>query len=594
MKFWQRLFGTSKPTPPAESVVETDPVVRAKGWTVESVAADPYAIDIYDRRGREFCTARRTVLEPALLQRAATADPNLRLYIGRLLLEMGAPSGGPLVLTSLTAASAETRKSALVALAVLRWEDGKGIQVPIDHAATAAAVRPFLKDKDAHLRGLAVQAFLRLERPEIAAEQRALLQSEDETLREKAVYHFATYHGDAIAWPMIKARFAAVAHNDFHGRYWAVLALGGFARNPDPALRAEVAAFAREELRAILNRDDNEAANEASNLMRAIGALAPPWEADALQEVLASKLTWARGSALHGLVKLEGASAAPRILAALHDPALQPTALTVIADRGAVFAGPELAERLRALLRDTRAAAPLEAAVNALVAIGHANDPAIAAVVDRLEPLTRFEVVTRAKGVDADQMIDCLAKAALLPTPDNVDRDAFRRAWVGPHASRAVFELLETRGRLHIFDAENDQVPPDYAELVGQLAALARGDFTIGTARLIKGGRGYTLHLSLAGQDGRIELEDRGDWFDVEALLDGLNKMLANTATSLRYVTLHTGDQMAYVVLGDAKGIANLAADVAFPLGDPAAARRIGEDFERRVIESLKARRDPT
>jgi hypothetical protein len=148
---------------------------------------------------------------------------------------------------------------------------------------------------------------------------------------------------------------------------------------------------------------------------------------------------------------------------------------------------------------------------------------------------------------------------------------------------------MEAGGRYHGFDSENDRVPPDYPELVGDLCAMAHGAFTMHPdIFLFQQGDRYIVEATIAERPARFYVAEQGDWFDVPALLDGLNSALANAGISLRYFPLTTGDQFAHVILAEPAPLRHLADELGFPIGEAGTAAKLGQDFERAVIDTLE------
>lgn len=90
-----------------------DTLAKANGWSVKAILADPRQIDLIDHRAREFLEQNRSKLEPGLLRKARACGAKERLRIGTVLLEMGAPSGSPLVLDALADSDPEVVWAAL-------------------------------------------------------------------------------------------------------------------------------------------------------------------------------------------------------------------------------------------------------------------------------------------------------------------------------------------------------------------------------------------------------------------------------------------------------------------------------------------------
>lgn len=555
---------------------------------VDALLADPLAVDCYDHRQIEFYRTHRAVLEPAWLAHADRADLRHRAYLGRLLLNIGAASGSPLLLDALRGGDEHLQGDVLFELATLPWREGEGLQVPLDQAAAAAALKPFIDASSPRLREQAVRALSRLSGDEILKMKRQMLSHTDPNVRSLVASDLATYHGDAAAWPIIRS-VLDMHRGDFHARYSPIGALAGFAANPDPALREEVAQFVRQELGRLAPHTDNNAANEAWSLLRTLEKVAPAWEDEALEAFIASHTTWARGMAFQRLCVRQGAAAAPRVLAALDDPGLVNEMLGLLREQAALYGGPALIEKLQRLLADTQKESQRDQVVDVLIALGETTHPAVLAMIDKVDPWRRWEIASYRDGLTADVMLARLDAAGLLVAADAAARTRFREDWTGGKRSAALFGLLADGGRFGAFDSENSRIPPNYPGLIVELAVLARGAFDVGDVNLYQHGERFEVDVEMAGRMVTIALRDLGDWFDLSALIAGLNDALEDAGLPLRYFSLATTDQMAMVVLGNGAAMAALARDLAFPLGDADEAARRGQDSERAVISLLNA-----
>jgi len=80
-------------------------------------------------------------------------------------------------------------------------------------------------------------------------------------------------------------------------------------------------------------------------------------------------------------------------------------------------------------------------------------------------------------------------------------------------------------------------------------------------------------HMLVAYTDGRaypIQLRNLGEWIDLETLLDGLNTLLADRGSDLRYITLDAHCMpCAVVVAGSGKGLISAALDGLIEVTDP-------------------------
>jgi hypothetical protein len=121
------------------------------------------------------------------------------------------------------------------------------------------------------------------------------------------------------------------------------------------------------------------------------------------------------------------------------------------------------------------------------------------------------------------------------------------------------------------FDTESSDIPPRYDRLIWDFAENSRGIFSP-EAVLQKEER--RRHKSIAVQFVfrdhlyRFQVRDNGDHFDVERIVVAMNKALANSGLRERFMSRHTGDQLADFIFGDPHLIAEAAQEFEWTLDD--------------------------
>jgi hypothetical protein len=222
-----------------------------------------------------------------------------------------------------------------------------------------------------------------------------------------------------------------------------------------------------------------------------------------------------------------------------------------------------------------------------------------------LDPPVAREV---AKGfvADPDARLGQMARSLLrFPTPAAVEKELLRLGFkldkprkpepeLGERPPLTVEDMLIARGRSHWFDAETGMFPNEHDELLATLAALAaptldgavfaeippsEADMDTGT---------YQLSAYLDGKRYALAAENRGDWYDVEAVIGLINALLVARNSDLRLAVLPTGDQTVNVIAGPAEGIRALVAARLISVGNAGESERVGKEFEDRVFEELR------
>ena len=548
--------------------------------TVEAFLANPNQIDPNNHRDQEFLQNNRSRLEPELLQQSDSAEARQRLWLGILLLEMGAPSGSRLVLGSLADPDPHIVRSALLFCSSARWRKGEGLLVPLDEPAAAAAIQPFLSAADTVIRMSAAGALCRLSDAGSIQRLIRLLAHEDPRIRSQVAQSLALYHGNSQAWPIIRSLFTTAMP---HEKYGLVNSLTGFANTGDQDVRDQVAAFARRELAALYNCEDNDAANEANNLLRLLDALAPQWKADVLIEVVASKMAaWVKAVAAERLVLEAEASTAERhVIAWLDQPELADSTFEIIHKMGAKANTPAIVSRLHMELGSGATGKRLEKLLDALTATGMEDADDLGSFTSQLAGWPQFDLVTRLKHVSADAMLVLLDRAELTAKASHDARTRFAEAWRKGDSFDTILELLVEGGRVHWFDCEDAHSPPDYLGLLAELLALSGGEIVVKNAVVsIKPPASLELRIDTNARAVKIDLQYQGDWIDVEGLVSGLNGLLAEMHSPRRYYPVAAVGQAAGLILAKVEAMVPLIQDFAFPIGDPGEARRLGQEYE--------------
>lgn len=146
------------------------------------------------------------------------------------------------------------------------------------------------------------------------------------------------------------------------------------------------------------------------------------------------------------------------------------------------------------------------------------------------------------------------------------------------------------------FDVETGTFPNEHDRLLRQLAQLVAPDlngavFEEVAPKLAANDEPigpYQLRAYFAGKLFQIEAQDRGDWYDVDAVLQLLNAMLAYHQSSQRLVPVATGDQTLTVIGGPRAAIDRAITQKIIVPGRASDAEKLGKDFEREVFESLE------
>jgi hypothetical protein len=212
-----------------------------------------------------------------------------------------------------------------------------------------------------------------------------------------------------------------------------------------------------------------------------------------------------------------------------------------------------------------------------------------------LAALDRAAAVAQAKGRDtpAARALTAFPTAGALEA--ELDKLGFtQRGSRAPLLGVSADAELAARGRVTRFDTETGQFPNEHDGLLAELAVLAAPAlddvlFTEDAPRESQMDSGaYRLTAYAGGRAYRVDAQNLGDWYDMNAVIGLLNAVLVAKGSAMRFVVLPTGDQAAEVLVGPGSGITSLADRGLLTLAGADDARATGKAFEEEVIERMK------
>ncbi|MCA9624034.1 MAG: hypothetical protein KC731_33655, partial [Myxococcales bacterium] len=218
--------------------------------------------------------------------------------------------------------------------------------------------------------------------------------------------------------------------------------------------------------------------------------------------------------------------------------------------------------------------------VRALVAQGRADARGVERAVPLLDPWDRALVHWLHGGITPQAVAEKLVGAGVIAMPSAAWLEEAAAEWqTDPSPFGVIAHLLEDH--LTGFDTESS-LELDYRWLVEELARCTAGALELeGVSQRVENGR-VEIELIHEGQVTGFSAQIRGDWYDVPAVLDALNGVVA--ARGARFFPLQTGDQLVMVVYAPT-AFAEVAALLHIPLeGDANEAASRGAAYEREVI----------
>jgi hypothetical protein len=372
-------------------------------------------------------------------------------------------------------------------------------------------------------------------------------------------------------------------------RVAAIYALRDFAKQGATAdQREEIANIVRGGIEEYMHSPSHRMDSEVWCMLETLAAAAPEWEASFLEEVIRSEVS-SRDRAISRLVQLRGPDCLEFLVKAADDAGVANYVADAIPKLGAAAAKPFVIQRLRTMLGETQNTWAPSAAARALIALGHAADPALASRVEKFDPWTRFAFRAKIANIDAPALIEKLFSAGIVGEARRhlLNSKIIRKMQKALDAGLGfeVIELFLKKLRsVYAFDTEWDP-EPDYCELLTELSQVASPRIAIAGIEAIRG----DVSCQVAGHPARFSPTYMGDWTDLRAVLNGLNAALEQAGRPERFANLHSGDQWAFVILGAGSGLASMVETLGFPLeADANAPVAIGMAFEGHVADLLE------
>jgi hypothetical protein len=183
------------------------------------------------------------------------------------------------------------------------------------------------------------------------------------------------------------------------------------------------------------------------------------------------------------------------------------------------------------------------------------------------------------------------ARVAQLRTAGFTQLDASK---VYTPESDSAENILVAAGLAHWFDVETDRYPNEHDSLMRSLALLVAPDLQDAVFEERPPGlhadesHPYEITAYANGKRYRTLAGNYGDWYDVDAVLRLLNKVMEDAKAPSRFTPLDTTDQTLIVVAASPATMANAVKAGLLHVGeDVREAEHQGKAFERDVVEEV-------
>lgn len=153
-----------------------------------------------------------------------------------------------------------------------------------------------------------------------------------------------------------------------------------------------------------------------------------------------------------------------------------------------------------------------------------------------------------------------------------------------PNGHDGLLAGLALRGGPDFADAVFSELPPADP---GEMRELKRDDGTSVHVASLGTDQDYILSGWMGGKRWSVRADDLGDWYDVGAAMSLMNTMARDSGSSVRFVAVHTGDQMSSVLAGDETALMTAIDEGLIQVIDAGgatdAARELEEEFFRQL-----------
>jgi hypothetical protein len=535
----------------------------------------------------------RAVADLQALLTDRTASPAGRLTAATTLADLGFPDGEAAVLGFLADPDAGLRAAALVKLR--RFE---GRHVDLSPSDRAARVLAMIDDPDSTV-ALAA-ATVAVDRRMSGAADRVAARLAAGTVTDRR--EWAAKLAEVVDTPRQAELAAAELFRDpprTFGTWSYGYALRPTLRHPDPAVREPV----RAALCAYCLRFPAE--RYSQHLVRDLAEAAGPDQIPVLENVALNATDPAsRLYAVDALARLDPARAVDRVLTHARRDRLYADLLETLFRHATETDADRVIPSVRpkeTLFTDPLGSDYLNRAVKLL--LGRFGDRGRAEVgqwVGRLTGQARARAEWGLRGLTLRAALEEFVAARVLPGPadrlfDEVRRSCEENASGGgfdPADPVGVLTAFFQAGLAVTFDAETGMVPCDHDRLVMLFADGTGGLLAPECAiQTWQGGEDdmevpMSVRFVSRGRVYEFDAENLGDWYDVGAVAQAVNRALGDAGHRQRFIHLHPEGQCPVFALADPAAFLPVAARYFVPVDDDTtAAMTAGVAYERYVID---------
>jgi hypothetical protein len=543
----------------------------ANEWSVQRVLDELEHLDWFSADLLDWCRNMRESLIPHLRVALMEAPGRRALNAGILLLQLGDAEGNTAVVAALQSRNVDLTLHALLRL--IFAEDPSSKPIPLDKHEVFGALQPLLDTEEERILAEAVEIALKYDLPGAVSAIGERLLHLPARIQDRALFWFGYYGEDRGALDLIEKRLFEAADepkDDPDDHYWIITSLAKFVRAASPPAQSRAADLLVRYVQHHAETPGNSMTNLLAMAMGAISNTRHPLTEETLERVLNATVDdWRRGTALELLSQVRKGEELDRLRRSLTDPKLRSSAARGIAEVARDSADPLLLDGLFAALdEEERSTREL---VEALLQVDQGTARSLLSYASRLDPYDTMRVRWIIDGLTPDDAVTQLVEAEVIEPPSEELQRELRVEWEEDlKAGAIVHRLLGESGRLLWFDAEASMVPPDYVTLLRRFreCGLPTFDASAFWQHTSDQTGESTVQFLLAEQVHTFLARDIGDWYDVEAVMQGINGALEELGVTHRFIQLHTFDQTILLTFGPETSLRRAARALHLPLED--------------------------
>ena len=524
------------------------------------------------------CKALREELLPGLRQKIASENSQVQLQAGELLLYLGEAEGTDAIVTNLRSPETKIQVNALFTLAHLPlgyWEIEKSLgqePVPLKRELVFSNIKPFLSDPETQIGNLALQVAINLDLPEADSVIVGLLRHPVRRVSTSVLGWLARRKEDAGAFEVAKGLLVQPGIK-LDEQYWVIVALATYCESGQPELVQQAAQMIADFTLSVRNEPGHNAANLIWWAFRGLKAAHYADEYRILEAVYQSSIQdMRRGIALERLGEIEGVAAIDHLRSALKDEMLRIYAARLLAKDAKSVVDPLLRDELVDLIAKEKRPVVLGTLLSAFLTLDGDITVVSSLLENRVDPFDATRIFWLTHQITPNDAIRLLIEAGAISMPLQETLKTIKEKWQKDQQPVHLIEsLLIAENRLAYFNCDAGSFPVDYVGLIEEnFLKISQDIFSTEfiSQQYDENKEESEIQFIYHNQAYSFTARNDSHWYDVVAVLKGLNGALADAGRDERFLTLYSGNESTKIIFAPEAGMRNAAKMLQIPLAD--------------------------